>query len=149
MSLNDRESVASLDAAFERSLLKSARGDGPSDAATEAAWARFASMAAGTAASTAAARPGVLFEAARSSALKWLLLGALGGGAVIAAWMNGGPAADRAPVARGAAVSTGPSSDVAQHEQARREAPQQAEAAPSLAHRVTPAVPSRQAVEAT
>jgi hypothetical protein len=87
-------------------------------------------MAAGTAASTAAARQAVLLEAARSGALKWLLLGALGGGALIAAWMSGGQAADPAPVAQ-VAVPMLTLPDVAPHEPARREIPQQQEAAPA------------------
>jgi len=127
MSLNDRQGgAASLDAAFERSLLDSAHVDAPSDAATQAAWARFAATAVGTAASTAAVRQGMLVEAVRSSALKWLLLGALGGSAVTAAWMHGVQTADRPSLAQ-----VEPSPTVAPRTAAQRELPPREVAVPA------------------
>ena len=127
MSLDDRKGgAASLDAAFERSLLDSAHTDAPSDAATQAAWARFAATAVGTAASTAAVRQGMLVEAVRSSALKWLLLGALGGSAVTAAWMHGVQTADRPSLAQ-----VEPSPTVAPRTAAQRELPPREVAVPA------------------
>jgi hypothetical protein len=74
------------DAAFERLLVQSARADGPPDGAAGAAWGRFSVGARQLASS--AERGGGLLRSAQSGALKWLLLGALGGSVLTAASMS-------------------------------------------------------------
>ncbi len=108
---------------FERSLLRSARDDGPPAGATEQAWATFAASAASVAAASRPATPGSpqpdagppAGAAARatatsaSSAARWVLLGALGGSAVTAAVLGAwtGPTRPTVPLsAPSAAVVT-------------------------------------------
>jgi hypothetical protein len=94
MSTRDDEASEAHEAhaAFERTLLGSARSDGPPPGATQAAWQRFAISlsgvsalgaglphAAGGVASGAAAK-----RAGASAAAKWLLIGAIGGSSVSA-----------------------------------------------------------------
>lgn len=91
------------DAEFERSLLESARGDAPPHDVRRA-WERFAgawSLAAGpthgdlahaatdvTAARGRAAATGVTLPATRATAMRWLLVGLVGGGAITATVMS-------------------------------------------------------------
>jgi hypothetical protein len=86
------------DAAFERALLESARDDGPPPGATAAAWAKFASVSGGVASGAGAdttharrAEGHGWFQSAPAAPLKWLALGALGGGLLTAAWLKGRP----------------------------------------------------------
>lgn len=95
-----------MDATFERMLLESARADGPPDGATKAAWASFAEMAA--AAGKVAAAGGVAgaaSRAARGAAVKFVLLGAIAGSALAAAWMERARHASALPLP---AVSSSP-----------------------------------------
>jgi hypothetical protein len=80
MSFTGREgSDERLGQAFERALLDSARADEPSAEVTKQAWARFsASMMAVAPGGRAAGAP-VAGGAVRGVAVKWLLLGAIGG----------------------------------------------------------------------
>jgi hypothetical protein len=92
----DREAQGTeMEQLFERNLLESGRADEPPNRATEEAWARFASalaLASRLSAEPNAAR-GLLngkaaVRAGYASAAKWLLLGALGGSALTAAWFG-------------------------------------------------------------
>lgn len=77
------------DAQFERWLLRSASGDPLPTGATQEAWARFASAGAGVAlVSGALAEHGVLQRAARRAAVKWAVLGALGGSVLTATFLG-------------------------------------------------------------
>jgi hypothetical protein len=109
------------DAAFERVLLDSAKADGVSDAATHEAWARFAratgavALVAGSSAALHA-RHGFFPRLTHGTALRWLIVGAIGGSAVTALWMRGThtSSVEQAPHSSfaGARSST---DDVAQH----------------------------------
>jgi hypothetical protein len=84
--------MTSPDQEFERALLASARADGPSTEArgelTERAWARFsARMAAVGGVGLGERRAGreALRGASRGAAVRWVLLGAIGGSALTAA----------------------------------------------------------------
>jgi hypothetical protein len=87
------EHEAALEQHFERALIESARADAPPAGAKDAAWDRFAAALAATAGvadadgprAAAAADGGRL--AAHGSALKWLVIGAIGGSALTAAVM--------------------------------------------------------------
>jgi hypothetical protein len=94
------------DGTFERMLLESARGDGPPDGATRAAWSNFAEMA-GAAGKVAAAGgvAGGATRAARGVAVKFVLLGAIAGSALTAAWMGRAHHASVSPLP---AVSSAP-----------------------------------------
>lgn len=76
--------------AFERELIVSAARDGISDESVRAAWSRFAVTLGATATLATAATHGALGSgvAAGRSALRWISLGALGGGAVTALLMT-------------------------------------------------------------
>ncbi len=82
------------DAAFERSLLDSARNDLDGALPAEDAWARFASAAGGFAlVATTAAGTHWLSRALHHAALKWIALGAVAGSAATAAWLGRGASA--------------------------------------------------------
>lgn len=86
---------AAADAAFERSLLASAKLDAPADGGAKLAMTRFALAAAAMAAIGAESSVASASGPVRSVA-KWLALGAFVGGAVVAAYLEGarhGPAA--------------------------------------------------------
>jgi hypothetical protein len=89
MSADDPAVDPSADGAFERELLESARGDRAGDEAVQAAWSRFA-LALGATATLAGAETmhrvqGPKLGAGGHAALRWIALGALGGGLVTAA----------------------------------------------------------------
>jgi len=75
---------------FERSLLASAGTDGPTPTETERAWLVFEAEAGALATlalpRTAPSAPRPWSGAPRAQALKWLLIGALGGGSLVALW---------------------------------------------------------------
>jgi len=84
---------------FERSLLASARSDGPTPAEAERAWLAFEADAGALGTlipgigarrvaipRTAPSAPRPWSAAARAQALKWLLVGAVGGGGLVALW---------------------------------------------------------------
>ena len=74
---------------FEQRLFASARSDEPPAGETERAWQRFAARAGALAPlAVAASTPPVWWRSARASALKWTLLGALGGGSIVAVWLR-------------------------------------------------------------
>lgn len=86
---------AASDGDFERALLESARDDGPPADATAAAWAKFVSVSGGVASGVGAdaLRPprtegNSWFGSAPAAPLKWLVLGALGGSVLTAAWLK-------------------------------------------------------------
>ena len=82
------------DAAFERALLDSAKVDRVSEAATREAWERFTratgavALVAGGAAALRA-RQGLVRKLSHGAALKWLVVGAIGGSALTALWTRG------------------------------------------------------------
>ena len=86
---------------FEKTLLSSTAADGPSAGATKRAWDNFAiaMSAAAVAAGTPPVNGGVGAPSwrrlARVGALKWVVLGAIGGGGLTALWMNARPIAGR------------------------------------------------------
>jgi len=89
---------------FERSLFESARGDAPPPGATERAWRRFAADAAWLAPIAAAASaPRGWFDSAAARATKWTLIGAIGGGSLVAVWLR--PQAAREPALAPASVA--------------------------------------------
>jgi hypothetical protein len=85
---------------LERILLASAEADGPTPAETERAWREFRANAGALAAlssspptpsaplasSPTPSAPLAWFAAPRARALQWLLLGAIGGGSLVALW---------------------------------------------------------------
>jgi hypothetical protein len=74
---------------FEQRLLASARGDEPPAGETQRAWQRFAARAGALAPlAMAAGTEPLWWRSARASALKWTLLGALGGGSLVAVWLR-------------------------------------------------------------
>ena len=98
--MTDRDGHEPMDevqSALERSLIESARTDALPEGATERAWKRFSTSAGALAVGTGEPGPGFptgkAERVARATATKWLLLGALGGSAVTAAWF-----ASRVPV---------------------------------------------------
>lgn len=116
---------------FERWLLDSAREDAPPPDATARAWASFAATA-GTLGSTVSASPSpATVRASRATAAKWAILGALGGGAMVALWLRGVPSAPPA-------VTTAPAVSVV----AVPSAAAQPSAEPSLAAQLPPPQPS-------
>jgi len=92
---------------FERSLFESARGDAPPPGATERAWRRFTADAAWLApiAAAASAPRGWFdwFDSAAARATKWTLIGAIGGGSLVAVWLR--PQAAREPALAPASVA--------------------------------------------
>jgi hypothetical protein len=91
MSSFEREAALNQsDQHFERALIESARADRLPTAATDAAWERFAVGLVGTAALAKAAGPPARAAAgggrlgARGLAIKWLVIGALGGASLSA-----------------------------------------------------------------
>jgi hypothetical protein len=93
MSRVDQQALeSSLDQAFERQLLESARSDGVPAAEVQAAWARFAGAA--TALTTLAASTHVARGAqvgAKLAIAKWLIIGACCGGSLTAIWLGSTP----------------------------------------------------------
>jgi hypothetical protein len=75
-------------AAFERSLFESARGDAPPPGASERAWCRFAADAALLAPLAVASAPRRWLDSAAARAAKWTLIGAVGGGGLVAVWLR-------------------------------------------------------------
>ncbi len=92
MATNDpNDPSLGTDAAFERWLLDSAKSDAPPEGATQRAWAQL-TQAASVALSSDTVKPGLDGRSdavGNATALKSLLIGALGGGLVTAAWMGG------------------------------------------------------------
>ncbi len=86
MTGHESEQLAQAD--FERSLFESARGDAPPPGATEGAWRRFAADAALLAPLASASEPRGWFESATVRAAKWTLIGAIGGGSLVAVWLR-------------------------------------------------------------
>jgi TolA-binding protein len=91
MSSFEREAALhQLDRNFERALIESAHADTLPPAATGAAWERFAAALAGTSALARTAGPHASSAAeggrfgARNLAIKWLVIGALGGASLSA-----------------------------------------------------------------
>jgi hypothetical protein len=91
MSSFEREAALhQLDQNFERALIESAHADALPSAATDAAWERFAAALAGTSALARTAGPHAISAAeggrfgARHLAIKWLVIGALGGASLSA-----------------------------------------------------------------
>lgn len=111
MNGDDSGSDASTQQTFERELLASAAGDDLSDERVRAAWSRFAVTLGATATLAGAATHDALASGVTSGGrgvVRWVSLGALGGGIVTAAVMTvfgshgapaGGVGADAAPVA--------------------------------------------------
>lgn len=93
-SSNHLESEYAADAAFERLLLDSAKGDIVSQVAVRDAWAKFA-LTTGTMAAVVA--PGLLPHGAWRAGVRWLVAGAIGGGTITAAWMHHQSAAKQEP----------------------------------------------------
>jgi ribonuclease E len=84
-------------AEFERRLLESARSDAPPAGETERAWLRFAARAGALVPlAVAASAPPPCGRSARASALKWTLVGAIGGGGLVAVWLQA-PLSERVP----------------------------------------------------
>jgi hypothetical protein len=84
----------SADGAFERALLDSAKDDAVSEVATREAWERFARATGavavvGGSAAVLRARRGVAAKLSHGAALKWLVIGAIGGSALTALWTRG------------------------------------------------------------
>jgi len=102
------------DQAFERELLASAAADGVSDENVRAAWSHFALTLGATATFAGATTHGSLASgvaAGGRGVLRWLSLGALGGGIVTAALMTvlsgrGVPAAGGGPTSAATATAT-------------------------------------------
>jgi len=90
------------DAAFERWLLDSAREDALPPHATQKAWARFAA-AAGAVGVAAGSLDAARLGTSKATVAKWLLIGALGGGAAVALWLR---APRTGPVVAAPAAST-------------------------------------------
>jgi hypothetical protein len=86
--MTGHESQQLAQADFERSLFESARGDAPPPGASERAWSRFAADAALLAPVAAASAPCGWFESAGARAAKWTLIGAIGGGSLVAVWLR-------------------------------------------------------------
>jgi hypothetical protein len=73
---------------FERTLFESARGDAPPPGTSERAWRRFAADAAALAPLGAPSTPRGWFDGAAARAVKWTLIGAVGGGSLVAVWLR-------------------------------------------------------------
>lgn len=86
--MNGNESEQLAQAHFERSLFESAHGDAPPPGATERAWRRFAADAALLAPVASASAPRGWFESAAARAARWTLIGAIGGGGLVAVWLR-------------------------------------------------------------
>ncbi len=76
---------------FERWLLDSAREDALPAGATERAWASFAAATGAMGDAVAGKTNAARVDASKATAAKWLAIGALGGGAVVALWLRGAP----------------------------------------------------------
>jgi hypothetical protein len=102
--MNERSGLDGMDdqpSQLERTLLASAEGDGPTPAETERAWREFQANA-GALAALASPRPAPTEPRAwsatpRARALQWLLMGAVGGGSLVALWRPFQPGAEPAP----------------------------------------------------
>ncbi|MEO8178809.1 MAG: hypothetical protein ABI895_08255 [Deltaproteobacteria bacterium] len=92
---------------FERRLFESARADSPLPGATERAWLKFAAAAGSLTPLVAAPVPIPWFQGARAQALKWTLIGAIGGGSLVAVWLR---PASAPPVLRAPAGVAAPAS---------------------------------------
>ena len=92
MSTSDHQlPLTEAERAFEQTLLDSARFDALPTQATEQAWQRFSGLLTGLAVSPAIGARLATPETARLArfaALKWLLLGALGGSAATVVWFG-------------------------------------------------------------
>lgn len=110
MSSDDFGNDERAEQAFERELIVSAARDGISDESVRAAWSRFAVTLGATATLAGAATHGTLAGGvtAGRNALRWISLGALGGGVVTAALMTalGGRGVRTTDSARPASAST-------------------------------------------
>jgi hypothetical protein len=116
------EPIDEAQLALERSLIDSARADALPEGATERAWKRFATsanaLALGAGERAASVSPANAERAARATAAKWLLLGALGGSALTAAWFAARvtpsiatPKTEPGTAPAAAAASVGPQND--------------------------------------
>jgi hypothetical protein len=130
MTAHETDELAHAD--FERSLLESARGDAPPAGATERAWRRFAADAALLVPLAAASAPRSWFESATARAARWTLIGALGGGGLVAVWLRP-PAVREPPVAPAHAALPAPVADVPARVQAEPRVPTEPPASPAPA----------------
>jgi hypothetical protein len=80
---------AELDEAFERTLLQSVRADALPPGATREAWLRFSgSVAAAAVLNGGGSVSRAAMTSGKAAAAKWLLIGAIGGSSLTAAWMR-------------------------------------------------------------